>query len=93
MTFTTRCLICADGIGIFDYHTSSRLVTRDRSLIQPFVTPINRWGNSQRSTPMPVKMLTDPFLKNEKPQAERVEYADQKIGGLYFIVQPSGHKS
>jgi hypothetical protein len=42
---------------------------------------------------MPVKMLTDPFLKNEKPQAERVEYADQKIGGLYFIVQPSGHKS
>jgi integrase len=42
---------------------------------------------------MPVRMLTDPFIKNEKPQAERVEYADQKIGGLYLIVQPSGHKS
>ena len=42
---------------------------------------------------MPVKMLTDPFVRNATAGADRVEYADQKIPGLYFIVQPSGHRS
>jgi len=42
---------------------------------------------------MPVKMLTDPFCKNVKPDATRVEYADAKITGLYLIVQPSGRRS
>ena len=42
---------------------------------------------------MPVKMLTDPFCKNVKPNPARVEYADAKITGLYLIVQPSGRRS
>jgi integrase len=37
--------------------------------------------------------LTEPLLASAKPAATRREIPDSKVTGLYFIVQPSGHKS
>jgi integrase len=62
--------------------------TRGNSARQPILLPLVTPGENQMA-----KGLTALAVKNEKPQAARVEKPDGGCAGLYLVVQPSGAKS